>query len=55
MVTLTISISEEAYDKIRDIQVECGNNKQTIIRRLIQYGFAYLEKEKLEREIRSTR
>lgn len=52
MVTLTISISEEFYDKIRDIQVESGKNKQIIIRQLIKYGFAYIEKEKLEREIR---
>lgn len=51
MVTLTISIDEQTYDRIRDIEVESSKSKQAIIRQLIKYGFAYLEKEKLETEI----
>lgn len=51
MVNLSISLKEESYDKIRDIEAGSGKSKQDIIRQLIQYGFAYIEKENLEREI----
>lgn len=50
MVTLTISIKEEIYDRIRDIEVETEKTKQEIIRQLIQFGFAYCEKEKINKE-----
>jgi len=51
MVTLTVSMPDEMYDRIRDIEVETEKTKQNIIRQLIQYGFAYIEKEKLEKEV----
>lgn len=51
MVTITISIKDEQYDIIRDIEVESKKNKSEIIRQLIQYGLAYIEKEKLDNEI----
>ena len=51
MVTLTVSMPDEMYDRIRDIEVETEKTKQNIIRQLIQYGFAYIEKEKLEKKV----
>ena len=55
MISFTLSIDEETFDKIRDIEVESKKNKQQIIRQLMQYGFAYIAKEQADKEIKDGR
>jgi len=55
MISFTLSIDEETFDRIRDIEVETKKNKQQIIRQLVQFGFAHIAKEQAEKEIQELR
>lgn len=53
MTNMSICLDDEKYERIRDMADEEKVNKQVIIRRLIQYGFAHLEYQKAQKILKA--
>lgn len=52
MVNFTLSLDDEKYEKIKDMAFELNVNKQEVIRRLVQFGFAWIAQEQLKKELK---